>query len=215
MCGCRAPYVPGWDCHGQPIEYKVKKELGKEAGKLSQAELRKLCRAYAEKYVGIQRQQFKRLGVFGDWEHPYLTMSPSYEAEVIARWPIWWGMASSTAARNRSIGVRRADGPGRGGVEYADHVSPSVYVKFAVTGRNKEFAVIWTTTPWTLPANLAIAAKPDLTYVRARTSTGETWILAKGRGAGRAGVRCGVDACNRSCRQRTRRAGHSSSIHGP
>ncbi len=181
MCGCRTPYVPGWDCHGQPIEYKVKKELGKEAEKLSQAELRKLCRAYAEKYVGIQRQQFKRLGVFGDWEHPYLTMSPAYEAEVIGaladmvgdgfiyrgKKPVYWCATCRTALAEAEV-------------EYADHVSPSVYVKFAVTGRDNEFAVIWTTTPWTLPANLAIAVKPDLAYVRAKTSTGEIWILAEG-----------------------------------
>jgi isoleucyl-tRNA synthetase len=181
MRGFRAPYVPGWDCHGQPIEYKVKKELGSEAGKLSQAELRKLCRTYAEKYVDIQRRQFKRLGVFGDWEHPYLTMSPSYEAEVIGtladmvgdgfvyrgKKPVYWCATCRTALAEAEV-------------EYADHVSPSVYVKFPVKGRDKEFAIIWTTTPWTLPANLAIAVKPDLTYVRAKTSTGEIWILAEG-----------------------------------
>src|SRR5712671_555828 len=77
MRGFRAPYVPGWDCHGQPIEYKVRKDLGKEADQLSQTELRKRCRADAEKYIGLQREQFKRLGVFGDWDHPYLTMSPA------------------------------------------------------------------------------------------------------------------------------------------
>ena len=181
MRGFRAPYVPGWDCHGQPIEYKVKKELGKEGEKLSQAELRKHCRAYAAKFVDIQRQQFKRLGVFGDWEHPYITMSPSYEADIIGaladmvgdgfvyrgKKPVYWCATCRTALAEAEV-------------EYADHVSHSVYVKFPVKGRDKEFAVIWTTTPWTLPANLAIAVKSDLTYVRAKTSTGETWILAEG-----------------------------------
>ncbi len=181
MRGFRAPYVPGWDCHGQPIEYKVKKELGKEADQLSQTEVRKRCRAYAEKYVDIQRQQFKRLGVFGDWEHPYLTMSPSYEAEVIGaladmvadgfvyrgKKPVYWCATCRTALAEAEV-------------EYADHVSQSVYVKFPVKGRENEFAVIWTTTPWTLPANLAIAVKPELIYVRAKTSAGETWILAEG-----------------------------------
>src|SRR5579859_2020442 len=181
MCGFRAPYVPGWDCHGQPIEYKVRKDLGKEADQLSQTELRKRCRADAEKYIGLQREQFKRLGVFGDWEHPYLTMSPAYEAEVIGaladmvgdgfvyrgKKPVHWCVTCRTALAEAEV-------------EYADHVSPSIYVKFAVKGRDKEFAVIWTTTPWTLPANLAIAVKPDLTYVRAKTSTGEVWILAEG-----------------------------------
>jgi isoleucyl-tRNA synthetase len=181
MRGFRAPYVPGWDCHGQPIEYKVRKDLGKEAEKLSQTEMRKLCRADAEKYIGLQREQFKRLGVFGDWEHPYITMSPAYEAEVIGamadmvgdgfiyrgKKPVHWCVTCRTALAEAEV-------------EYADHVSPSIYVKFPVKGRDKEFAVIWTTTPWTLPANLAIAVKPDLAYVRARTSTGEVWILAEG-----------------------------------
>jgi isoleucyl-tRNA synthetase len=181
MRGFRAPYVPGWDCHGQPIEYKVRKDLGKEADLLSQTELRKRCRADAEKYIGLQREQFKRLGVFGDWEHPYLTMNPSYEAEVIGaladmvgdgfiyrgKKPVHWCVTCRTALAEAEV-------------EYADHVSPSIYVKFPVKGREKEFAVIWTTTPWTLPANVAIAVKTDLTYVRAKTLTGEVWILAEG-----------------------------------
>jgi isoleucyl-tRNA synthetase len=181
MRGFRAPYVPGWDCHGQPIEYKVRKDLGKEAEKLTQTELRKRCRADAEKYISLQREQFKRLGVFGDWEHPYITMSPAYEAEVIGamadmvgdgfiyrgKKPVHWCVTCRTALAEAEV-------------EYADHISPSIYVKFPVKGRDKEFAVIWTTTPWTLPANLAIAVKPDLAYVRAKTSTGEVWILAEG-----------------------------------
>jgi isoleucyl-tRNA synthetase len=193
MRGFRAPYVPGWDCHGQPIEYKVRKELGKEAEKLSQSELRQRCRADAEKYIDIQREQFKRLGVLGDWDHPYLTMSPAYEAEVIGamadmvgdgfvyrgKKPVHWCPTCRTALAEAEV-------------EYADHVSPSVYVKFPVNGREKEFAVIWTTTPWTLPANLAIAVKPDLAYVRAKTSTGETWILAEGL-VERVGQACGVE----------------------
>ncbi len=193
MRGFRAPYVPGWDCHGQPIEYKVKKDLGKQADQLSQTELRKLCRADAEKYIGLQREQFKRLGVFGDWEHPYLTMSPAYEAEVIGamadmvgdgfvyrgKKPVYWCPTCRTALAEAEV-------------EYADHFSPSVYVKFPVKGREKEFAVIWTTTPWTLPANLAIAVKPDLGYVRAKTSTGEVWILAEGL-VERVAQACGVE----------------------
>jgi isoleucyl-tRNA synthetase len=191
MCGCRVPYVPGWDCHGQPIEYKVKKELGEEARTISQPELRKRCRRYAEKYIDIQRRQFKRLGVFGDWDHPYLTMSPSYEAEIIGaiadmvgdgyiyrgQKPIYWCAACRTALAEAEV-------------EYADHTSSSVYVKFAVAGRPNEFAVIWTTTPWTLPANLAIAVKPDLTYIRAVAGK-ETWIVAEGL-VGQVAQACGV-----------------------
>jgi isoleucyl-tRNA synthetase len=191
MCGHRVPYVPGWDCHGQPIEYKVKKELGDEARTITQPELRKRCRAYAEKYINIQREQFKRLGVFGDWNHPYLTMAPEYEAEIIGaiadmvgagqiyrgQKPIYWCAACRTALAEAEV-------------EYGDHTSSSVYVKFPVKGRANEFAVIWTTTPWTLPANLAIAVKPDLTYVRAHTGK-ETWIVAEGL-VGQVAQACGV-----------------------
>ncbi len=180
MQGYRSPYVPGWDCHGQPIEFKVKKELGDKAKTISQAELRKLCRAYAEKYVDIQRKQFKRCGVFADWAHPYLTMAPEYEAEIIGaladmvsagyvyrgKKPVHWCAACRTALAEAEV-------------EYADHVSPAIFVKFPVTGRPNEFAVIWTTTPWTLPANLAIAVKADLSYVRAQAGN-EVWILAEG-----------------------------------
>jgi len=169
MRGFRAPYVPGWDCHGQPIEYKVKRELGKEAERISQTELRKRCRTYAEKYIEIQRRQFKRCGVFGDWERPYLTMTPQYEAEIIGaladmvgdgyiyrgKKPVYWCATCRTALAEAEV-------------EYADHTSPSVYVKFPIKDRPNEFAVIWTTTPWTLPANLAIAVKPGFAYVRAQ-----------------------------------------------
>jgi isoleucyl-tRNA synthetase len=189
MRGRRAPYVPGWDCHGQPIEFKVKKELGEKAKTISQAELRKLCRAYAEKYIDIQRRQFKRCGVFGDWDHPYLTMNPDYEAEIIGaladmvgdgyvyrgKKPVYWCATCRTALAEAEV-------------EYADHISPSVFVKFPI---KDEFAVIWTTTPWTLPANLAIAVKPDFVYVRAKAGN-ETWIVAEGL-VEQIGKACGVE----------------------
>jgi isoleucyl-tRNA synthetase len=192
MRGFRAPYVPGWDCHGQPIEFKVKKELGDRAKTISQAELRKLCRQDAEKYIAIQRQQFRRCGVFGDWERPYLTMSPQYEAEVIGaiadmvgdgfiyrgKKPVYWCATCRTALADAEV-------------EYADRDSPSVYVKFPVKNRPNEFAVIWTTTPWTLPANVAIAVKPELSYVRASTN-GETWLVAEGL-VEQVGKACGVE----------------------
>jgi isoleucyl-tRNA synthetase len=192
MRGYRAPYVPGWDCHGQPIEFKVKKELGEKAKTISQAELRKLCREYAEKYIDIQRRQFKRCGVFGDWEHPYLTMSPQYETEIVGalaemvgdgyiyrgKKPIYWCATCRTALAEAEV-------------EYADHVSPSVFVKFPLGhGSERQFAVIWTTTPWTLPANLAIAVRPDFTYVRAKAGN-ETWILAEAL-VEQVGQACGV-----------------------
>jgi isoleucyl-tRNA synthetase len=192
MRGFRVPYVPGWDCHGQPIEYKVKKEIEKSGEQLSQAEMRKRCRVFAEKYIDIQRRQFKRCGVFGDWANPYLTMSPTYEAEIIGaladmvgdgyvyrgKKPVYWCATCRTALAEAEV-------------EYADHTSPSVFVKFPVKNRANEFAVIWTTTPWTLPANLAIAVKPDLTYVRAKAGA-ETWILAEGL-VEQVGKACGVE----------------------
>ncbi len=134
-----------------------------------------------DKYIDIQRKEFKRIGVLGDWEHPYLTLNKEYEADELrlfadiveqgyvyrGKKPIYWCATCRTALAEAEV-------------EYADHVSPSVYVKFPVKGKDKEFAVIWTTTPWTLPANLAIAVKPDLTYVRVKAPNGETWILAEG-----------------------------------
>ena len=194
MQGYRVPYVPGWDCHGLPIEFKVKKELGDKAKTISQTELRKLCRAYAEKYIDIQRKQFKRCGVFGDWMHPYITMTPEYEAEIIGtladmvgngyvyhgKRPVHWCATCRTALAEAEV-------------EHADHTSPAVFVKFPITGRTNEFAVIWTTTPWTLPANLAVAVKPDLNYVRAQAGA-EVWILAEGL-LESVGKTCGVELC--------------------
>src|SRR5882762_8033318 len=180
--GYSAPYVPGWDCHGLPIEFKVSQEMRKAGDSSADpVTIRAACDTYARKYIDIQRTQFKRLGVLGDWEHPYLTLNKEYEADELrlfadvvekgfvyrGKKPIYWCATCRTALAEAEI-------------EYADHVSPTVYVKFPVKGRDKEFAVIWTTTPWTLPANLAIAVKPDLTYVRVKAPNGETWILAEG-----------------------------------
>jgi isoleucyl-tRNA synthetase len=176
MAGFDAVYVPGWDCHGLPIEHNVEKELGSRKRQISQAEIRRLCRRYAEKFIDIQRDEFKRLGVMGDWSNPYLTMSYDYEA-IIAREcgrfalngalhrskkPIHWCCSCHTALAEAEI-------------EYADERSPSIYVRFpmveelgdlapALQGRRAAI-VIWTTTPWTLPANLAVALHPQFRYV--------------------------------------------------
>jgi len=194
MSGFRAPYVPGWDCHGLPIEFKVTQDMRKAGNTTADpAAIRAACDVYARKYIDIQRTQFKRLGVLGDWEHPYLTLNKEYEADELrlfadivekgfvyrGKKPIYWCATCRTALAEAEI-------------EYADHVSPTVYVKFPVKGRDKEFAVIWTTTPWTLPANLAIAVKPDLTYVRVKAPNGETWILAEGL-VERVAQACGVE----------------------
>ncbi len=192
MAGFDAVYVPGWDCHGLPIEHNVDKELGARKKDMTQLEIRKLCRAYAEKYIDIQREEFKRLGVMGDWDIPYLTMNFEYEA-IIAREcgkfalegslfrskkPIYWCSTCQTALAEAEI-------------EYHDASTPSIYVKFPIQDQldadipelsGKAVAVvIWTTTPWTIPANLGIALHPEYKYVAADTGNGEVLIVAKDR----------------------------------
>ena len=164
--GFSAPYVPGWDCHGLPIEFKVSQEMRKAGNTAADAAtIRSACEAYARKYIDIQRTQFKRLGVFGDWDNPYLTLSQQYEADELrlfadivdkgfvyrGKKPVYWSIPCRTALAEAEV-------------EYNDHVSPSVYVKFPVADREGTYVVIWTTTPWTLPANLAIAYNPAMSY---------------------------------------------------
>ncbi len=189
MQGYRSPYLPGWDCHGLPIEIKVDQLLGEKKRNLSIIEIREECKKYALKYVDIQRNQFKRLGVFGEWEKPYLTMNPEYEGNVIrylaaffasgsvykGKRPVHWCPHCRTALAEAEI-------------EYKDRKSPSIYVKFPMISdlsqkfpelRNQNVSVlIWTTTPWTLPANLAIAFHPDYEYAAFETD-GDVFIAAK------------------------------------
>ena len=165
MLGKRAPFVPGWDCHGLPIEYKVVRE----SRDLAPLEIRKKCEAFARKFIDIQREQFKRLGVFGDWENSYLTMNPSYEAEILrviaafvekglvyeSKKPVFWSTGAQTALAEAEV-------------EYQERDDQAVFVKFPiVTGQlaGKASVAIWTTTPWTLPANLVIAVDPKEIYV--------------------------------------------------
>ncbi len=163
MAGFHAPYVPGWDCHGLPIEFKVVKE----AKDLTPLEIRRRSEEYARKFIDIQRASFKRLGVLGDWENPYLTLDPGYESDIIrcfgkfvaqdlvyrAKRPVLWSFGAQTALAEAEV-------------EYKDKISPAVYVKFdCSTSDHGPFSfVIWTTTPWTLPANLAIALHADFDY---------------------------------------------------
>ena len=165
MAGYAVPFVPGWDCHGLPIEFKVVKQAaGLEAG-----EIRRRCTEFALKFIDIQRASFRRLGVFGDWENPYLTMAPAYEADILrvfakmvedgriyqSRKPVQWSYGAHTALAEAEV-------------EYMDKESPAVFVKFPLTNGSGESMVIWTTTPWTLPANLGIAVHPEFTYVVGR-----------------------------------------------
>src|SRR5580692_6421362 len=168
MAGLDAPYVPGYDCHGLPIELKVDRELGPKKRQMSIADFRRECRAYAERYIGVMTEEFKRLGVFGDWEHPYVTMSFRYQAAIAralgkfvekglvykGRKPVHWCIHCRTALAEAEV-------------EYDDHTSPSIYVEFplapsnadelarrvpALAGRDVS-VLIWTTTPWTIPSN--------------------------------------------------------------
>ena len=175
-------YIPGWDCHGLPIERQVEKELreqGKRKEDLSKAEFRKLCRDYASRFVEIQKRDFIRLGVLGDWENPYITMDPSYEAIQVrelgrffekglayrSKKPVYWCIYDTTAEAEAEV-------------EYIEREDPSIYVKFPLEGEENTFLVIWTTTPWTLPANLGVMVGEDYSYVFLKTSQG-TLVVAE------------------------------------
>ncbi len=190
MAGFDAPYVPGWDCHGLPIERNVDRELGARKREMTIGEVRRTCRDYASRFIDIQRADFKRLGVAGDWEHPYLTMAFGYQATIVralARFveqglvykgkkPVHWCIVDRTALAEAEV-------------EYEDHTSPSIYVEFPLTAggssalaeRVPELAgrtlsvLIWTTTPWTIPANLAVAFHPD--YVYGAYPAGDTTVI--------------------------------------
>jgi isoleucyl-tRNA synthetase len=179
MAGFDAPYVPGYDCHGLPIELKVDRELGPKKREMSVADFRRACRAYAERFIGVMTQEFQRLGIFGDWDHPYLTMNFKYQAAIAralgtfvekglvykGKKPVHWCIHCRTALAEAEV-------------EYEEHSSPSIYVEFALAPQSAdEFAqrvpalkgrdvsvLIWTTTPWTIPSNLAIAFHPEFDY---------------------------------------------------
>ncbi|WP_335870540.1 isoleucine--tRNA ligase [Bacillus sp. 2205SS5-2] len=183
MNGFQAPYVPGWDTHGLPIEQALTKK-GVKRKEMTVAEFRELCEKYAYEQVESQREQFKQLGVRGDWDNPYITLKPEYEAEQIKVFgdmankgyiykglkPVYWSPTSESALAEAEI-------------EYQDKRSPSIYVAFDVTNGNGVLEegtsfVIWTTTPWTIPANLAIAVNENLTYVVIEVDA-KKYVIAK------------------------------------
>jgi isoleucyl-tRNA synthetase len=188
MAGYDAPYVPGWDCHGLPIEIKVDKELGGKKLQMKPNDVRAECRKYAQKFLDLQRTQFKRIGVFGRFDRPYVTMNPQYEAAVVSTFfsfyengfvykglrAVYWCMHDETALAEAEV-------------EYENHTSPTVFVKYALIddpakidpalAGKKVSTIIWTTTPWTLPASMAVAFHPDEEYV-ALESGGEVYIVA-------------------------------------
>lgn len=190
MSGYDAPYVPGWDCHGLPIEHNVDKQLGSKKAEMSPVEIRRACREYAEGFVDIQRDEFKRFGVSGEWDNPYLTMKNAYEARIakecgefalsgdmfIGKKPIHWCSSCETALAEAEI-------------EYKDQSSPSIYVKFParddlsdllpdLAGKTVSI-VIWTTTPWTIPANLAVCLHPDFVYSAVETPEDGVLVIAR------------------------------------
>jgi isoleucyl-tRNA synthetase len=194
MAGFDAPYVPGWDCHGLPIELNVERELGPKKRDMSIAEFRRACRGYADRFVNVMREEFKRLGVAGDWSRPYLTMDYSYQATIVralarfverglvykGRKPVHWCIHCRTALAEAEV-------------EYEPHSSPSIYVEFRLdessadafralapsVGARPVSALIWTTTPWTIPSNLALAFHPDYDYA-AYDVGGTAVIVAEG-----------------------------------
>ncbi|MCX7780369.1 MAG: isoleucine--tRNA ligase [Negativicutes bacterium] len=187
--GYEAPYVPGWDTHGMPIEHAAIKILGLNRHELNPLDLRKECRDYALKYLDIQREDFKRLGVSGDWDNPYVTLKPAYEArqidvfgEMAKKGYIYKGLKSVYWCTSCETALAEAE------IEYAEKKSHSIYVKFPLVndkgnlpvGVSQEavYAVIWTTTPWTMPANVAIAVHPDIQYIWAEANNGEIYLLA-------------------------------------
>ncbi|SNS83942.1 Isoleucyl-tRNA synthetase [Granulicella rosea] len=189
MAGFDAPYVPGWDCHGLPIEIKVDEQLGRKKLEMPPTSVRRACREYAQKYVDLQSSQFQRIGVFGRWDNPYKTMSFDYEAHILETFyefyeqgfvykglkPVFWCLHDRTALAEAEV-------------EYEQHVSPSIYVRYALTSDAATIApelagkpvytIIWTTTPWTIPASQAVAFNPTMEYVAVEASTG-VYIVAE------------------------------------
>ncbi len=190
MAGFDSPYVPGWDCHGLPIEIKVDEQLGRKKLEMDPIAVRRACREYAQKYVDLQRSQFERIGVFGRWNDPYLTMSFPYEASIVETFyeffekgfvykglkPVYWCIHDRTALAEAEV-------------EYEQHNSPSVYIRYALTSDPaainpalaglKVDTIIWTTTPWTIPASQAVAFNPEMEYVALKNSDGKTYIVAE------------------------------------
>ena len=165
MQGYASPYVPGWDCHGLPIEHKVVKELGPKAASMPKAEIRRLCLEFARKYIDVQRRQFKSLGVLGDWDRPYLTIDHGYELSVIEVFELLWQKGHVTK-RFRPIHwcIHDRTALAEAELEYKVLPSPSIYLAFEMSTRPKTDLLVWTTTPWTLPGDVAVAVHPDLEY---------------------------------------------------
>jgi isoleucyl-tRNA synthetase len=222
MAGFDAPYVPGWDCHGLPIEIKVDDALGRKKLEMAPLEVRQACREYAEKYLDLQRSQFRRIGVFGRFDRPYSTMTPQYEAAVIESLfaftekdtvykglrPVYWCIYDETALAEAEV-------------EYENHTSPSIWVRYDLTSDPEKIdpalagkqasTIIWTTTPWTLPASMAVAFHPDEEYV-ALESGERVYILAQ-KLAAETAERCGLQPAGEVARFTGRKLEHTTFAH--
>ena len=203
MSGFNSPYVPGFDCHGLPIEIKVDEQLGRKKLELPAAAVLDACRAYAQKYVDLQTSQIVRLGVFGRWDDPYKTMARDYEARTLEAFygflekgfvyrglkPVYWCINDRTALAEAEV-------------EYENHTSPSVYVRYKLTSDAAEidaalagrevYTIIWTTTPWTLPASLAVAFHPDFDYVALEAGAGGPVYIVAAELAASVVAACGL-----------------------
>ncbi|QEE29076.1 isoleucine--tRNA ligase [Terriglobus albidus] len=190
MTGFDSPYVPGWDCHGLPIEIKVDEQLGRKKLEMDAVTVRQQCRDYAQKYVDLQRSQFRRMGVLGRWDDPYLTMSFPYEARIVETFyeffehgyvykglkPVYWCWHDKTALAEAEV-------------EYEQHTSPSIYVRYRLLSDPADLApelagrevytIIYTTTPWTLPSSLAVAFNPEFDYVALENTDGAVYLVAE------------------------------------
>src|SRR5688572_12699471 len=175
MQGHYSPYVPGWDCHGLPIEHKVVKELGEKARSMPKSEIRALCDAFARKYVDIQRRQFKSLGILGDWERPYLTINRDYEVGIVEVFEDLW-KRGHVARRKKSISwcIFDRTALAEAELEYKTRQDPSIFVAFETAPNTDLF--VWTTTPWTLPGNVAVAVHPSVDYVLAARGDRRGWV---------------------------------------
>ena len=203
MAGFDAPFVPGWDCHGLPIEIKVDEQLGRKKLEMPAVSVRRACREYAQKYVTLQKKQFERIGVFGRWDDPYLTMSFGYEASILETFyaffeqgfvykglkPVFWCIHDRTALAEAEV-------------EYEEHTSPSVYVRYRMTGDASVLAgaltgrevwtIIWTTTPWTIPASQAVAFHPQMEYVAVEAEPGGPVYVVAGALLEAVSAACGL-----------------------
>jgi isoleucyl-tRNA synthetase len=223
MSGYDAPYIPGWDCHGLPIEIKVDEQLGRKKLEMNPIAVRRACREYAQKYLDLQREQFVRLGVFGRWQQPYSTMDKEFEARIVETFyeffergfvykglkPVYWCTHDKTALAEAEV-------------EYEMHTSPSIYVRYALTSNPATIderlagksvnTIIWTTTPWTLPASMAVAFHPEFEYVALQNTDGQVYITVAEL-AGQVKAACGLTEATEIARYKGERLDRATFQH--